>query len=73
LREERDARDAVPVVVRRASPTAFEYRLDVHDGCPVNGFETPNEHAAFIDRSDADVMQPDRIRPVLRPGAEDPR
>src|SRR5215208_5431712 len=55
--------------VHRSPPTG-EYRLDVHDGRPVEDFEIPHEHPGSFDRGDACPVQPDRIRPVLRPGAE---
>lgn len=57
----------------QGSPLAGEYRLHVHDGRPVEGFEIPNAHAESVDRHDAHPVQPDRIRPVLGPRAEHAR
>jgi hypothetical protein len=47
-----------------------EHRLDVHDRGPVEGLQVAHEHAEAVDGGDADPVQPDRVRPVLRAGAE---
>jgi transposase len=67
----RPAQDGHPRSAHR-SPSTREYWLNVHDGRPVEGFEIPHEHAGSVDRGDVYPVQPDRIRPVLGPGADTP-
>src|SRR5438445_3226635 len=65
------ARAAEPPGSRSSFPDRTEHRLDVEDGCAVDGFEVSHPDPRGLDLHDLDLVQSDRVRPGGRPGVED--
>ena len=59
----------------RSSPAVEpgQHRLDVDHGRAVDRFDRSDDQAVFLDAEQLDLVEPDGVRPIRRPGGEDTR